>query len=41
MWINNLAGFSIGEILNDTAINSYERCDIKYKGIYAFINREL
>lgn len=37
---NNLAGFSIGEILNDTAIIHIERCDIKYKGIYAFINRE-
>ena len=37
---NNLVGFSIGEILNDTAIIHIERCDINYKGIYAFINRE-
>ncbi len=35
-----LAGFSIGEIINDTAIIHVERCDIKYKGIYPFINRE-
>lgn len=37
---NNLAGFSIGEIINDTAIIHIERCDIKYKGIYSFINNE-
>lgn len=37
---DKLAGFSIGEIINDTAIIHVERCDIKYKGIYPFINRE-
>lgn len=37
---NSLVGFSIGEILNDTAIIHVERCNINYKGIYAFINRE-
>ena len=37
---NSLVGFSIGEILNDTAIIHVERCNIDYKGIYAFINRE-
>lgn len=37
---NKLAGFSIGEIINDTAVIHVERCDIKYKGIYSFINRE-
>ena len=37
---NNLAGFAIGEIFNNTAIIQVERCDIKYKGIYAFINNE-
>ncbi|WP_195963857.1 phosphatidylglycerol lysyltransferase domain-containing protein, partial [Clostridium cuniculi] len=36
----SLVGFSIGEILNDTAIIHVERCNIDYKGIYAFINRE-
>ena len=37
---NSLVGFSIGEILKDTAIIHIERCNINYKGIYAFINRE-
>lgn len=35
-----IAGFSIGEMIKDTAIIHIERCDIKYKGIYPFINRE-
>ena len=37
---NSLVGFSIGEILRDTAIIHIERCDINYKGVYSFINRE-
>lgn len=41
IYINGiLAGFSIGEIFRDTAIIHIERCDIKYKGIYSFINNE-
>ncbi|MEN8076204.1 phosphatidylglycerol lysyltransferase domain-containing protein [Clostridioides difficile] len=35
-----LVGFSVGEILRDTAIIHIERCDINYKGIYSFINNE-
>lgn len=35
-----LVGFSVAEILKDTAIIHVERCDIYYKGIYAFINNE-
>lgn len=37
---NKIAGFSIGEIVKDTAVIHIERCDISYKGIYSFINRE-
>lgn len=37
---NKLAGFSIGETINDTAVIHVERCNIRYKGIYSFINRE-
>lgn len=35
-----LIGFSVAEILKDTAIIHVERCDTDYKGIYAFINNE-
>lgn len=37
---DELVGFSIGEILKDTAIIHIERCDTNYKGVYAFINNE-
>ena len=37
---NILAGFSIGEKVNDTAIIHIEKCNTNYRGIYAFINRE-
>ena len=37
---NSLVGFSIGEIFKDTAIIHIERCNINYKGVYSFINRE-
>lgn len=37
---NSLVGFSVGEILRDTVIIHIERCDIDYKGVYSFINRE-
>lgn len=37
---NILVGFSIGEILKDTAVIHIERCDTDYKGAYAFINNE-
>ena len=35
-----LAGFSIGEIFNDSAIIHIEKCNTDYRGIYAFINNE-
>ncbi len=37
---DNLAGFSIGEKFKDLAIIHIEKCDIAYRGIYAFINKE-
>lgn len=36
---NELAGFSIGEKIRDTAVIHVERADIAFKGVYAFINR--
>lgn len=35
-----LVGFSVGEVINDTAVIHVERCNVNYKGIYSFINRE-
>lgn len=37
---SQLVGFSIGEYFNDTAIIHIEKCNVEYKGAYAFINRE-
>ncbi|MEG1870531.1 MAG: phosphatidylglycerol lysyltransferase domain-containing protein, partial [Peptostreptococcaceae bacterium] len=36
----NIAGFSIGEKINDSAIIHIEKCNTEYRGIYAFINNE-
>ena len=36
----NLAGFSIGEKFNNSAIIHIEKCNTDYRGIYAFINNE-
>lgn len=35
-----LVGFSIGEKFKDSAIIHIEKCDISYRGVYAFINNE-
>lgn len=35
-----LVGFSVAEIIKDTAIIHVERCDTDYKGVYSFLNNE-